>query len=55
VQPLNSGPSEYGNTKPSSVAEKVFTKWKRFQEHKLDLFPSPSLSVKIQIIGGKFT
>ena len=24
VQPLNSGPSEYGNTKPSSVAEKMF-------------------------------
>ena len=23
MQPLNSGPSEYGNTKPSSVAEKM--------------------------------
>ena len=33
--------------------EKIVTKVEKIKEDRLDLIPSPSLSVKIQIIGGK--
>ena len=33
--------------------EKIVTKVEKIKEDSLDLIPSPSLSVKIQILGGK--